>query len=129
MAQRNDVTNTMLKACEALLPQVKWGFNLTGARKSNFIEGTISCDQVEFEWVSKDKQNAKAQYSIIIIQLDGDADVDSMADTIFNCFNDTIMGGLVYRVNIKRIAYGAIQGLSTSKVVKLELDVEYPVDL
>lgn len=129
MAHRDDITNTILEACKAVAPQVNWGFSLTGARKSNLIEGTVTCNEVNYNWISKDEQHGTAQYDIVIIELDGDINIDTMADDLFSCFNATNMGGLCYSVNITRVVFGAVANISTSKVVKIEMDVEYPIDL
>ena len=128
MATRYESNETILNACRAITPDIIWGFTLKGARKSNCVEGTVSCDEITFENISKDKQHAKAEYKITIIEMDGDADIDAMADLIFKCFNGTNMGGLAYSVNVTRILYGAVLNAPTSKAVQLYLDVEYPVD-
>lgn len=127
MATRKQITSAILTACKAVAPGVSWGFALTGARKSNLLEGTVSCDEIKFKELSKDVQHATARYNIIVIELDGDTDIDAIADDLFSCFNGTEMGGLCYGVDVNRIVYGAVQGINTSKVVKIELDVEYAI--
>lgn len=129
MAKRTAVRDAILNACKAIAPGVSWGYALTGARKSNLVEGSVVCNSVNFDWISKkDVQHATAQYNIIIIELDGNVDIDTIADDIFTVFNNTNMSGLVYSVDVTRIAYGAIPGAAKSSVVKIELDVEYPVE-
>lgn len=128
MATRNEITDTILNACKSLIPSVKWDFMLLGAKKSKFIEGTVTCDSVEFEKISKDRRNAKAKYNIVIIELNSNEDIDAYGDLLFKCFDGVNMGGLCYSVDVTRISYGANPNIPTSKAIKLELDVVYPID-
>lgn len=128
MAKRIDIINTILEACKAVVPEASWGFRITGAKKSNLIEGTVTCDEATFEWIAKGKQHATSKFNIVLIELDGTHDIDSIADRLFDVFNGSNMGGMCYNVNITRAVYGAIPAVLNSKAVKLELDVEYPVN-
>ena len=131
MTTRLEVTNTILNACKSVAPQVNWTFNIMGAYKSNKIEGTVTCNELKFTHESKATNYpyvvVEADYDIIIVDMQGETDIDIIADNLRSVFDGSNMGGLVYDVRVNRIAYGAVQGYTKSSVVKLEMKISYRV--
>lgn len=127
MAARVDVTNTILEACKTLVPAAEWTVYLKGGSRGNGLYGSVSCDRTEFEQQAKGLTWAKADYKLDIVDMNGENDVDAMADILFEAFNGTDMGGLVYDVSVNRIIYGSVPTSASAEVVELELSVTYTV--
>ena len=129
MATRNEITSTILTACQAVVPDIKWGLAFTGANKSKEIEGTVSCDEITFKQVAKGETHATAEYSIFIVDMGRGYDVDAAADALFSIFNRSNMGHICYNVSVNRIVYRAVIGVPASNICKLELTIEYPFNV
>lgn len=129
MALREEINETILTACRSILPDIQWTSRLVGAERGRGVQGTISCDRIEFINKSKQKTHGLAKYEIYVISFDGTYDVEEAADTIFDTFNKTNMGGLCVFSEVTRIIYGSAQGYKDSDVCMLNIDVEFEYDV
>lgn len=129
MALRNEINETILSACKALLPDIQWTYRLVGAERSKNIQGTISCDRIDILNKSKDLTHALGKYEIFIIDFTGNYDVDTASDTIVDAFNKTNMGGLCLSSEVTRIVYGSAQGYRDSNVCMISLEIEFQYDI
>lgn len=123
--RRAEVTNAILEALQAGVPDISWTAKIAGVATSNKVEGTIACDRVTFEYDSKNSLVANATYFVYIVDLNSTNDVDGLADAAFQCLNNEDLGGVLIVGDVVRINYGIAPGKPNSSAVLLEYAVKY----
>lgn len=129
MALRNEIEETILTACRNVLPDIQWTSRLVGAEKGKGVQGTISCDRIDFINKSKEITHGRAKYEVYVIDFVGTYDVESAGDIIIDTFNKTNMGGVCVFSEVTRVIYGSAQGYKDSNVCMVNLEVEFEYEV
>lgn len=123
--RRTVVTNAILTALQANVPDIPWSTKVFGVATSNKPEGTIACDRVDFKYDTKNSLVTTATYYIYIVDVNSTIDVDELADAAFQCLNNDDLGGVLIVGDVVRISYGVAPGKPTSSAALLEYVVQY----
>lgn len=123
--RRTEVTNAILAALQANVPDIPWSAKVFGAATSNKVEGTIACDRVDFQYDTKNSLVTTATYYVYIVDVNSAVDVDGLADAAFQCLNNDDLGGVLIVGDVVRISYGVAPGKPTSSAALLEYVVKY----
>lgn len=125
MSRAREVTNALADIIKEAVPSVKWNINIVGASAGKGVEGTISCDEVNFEQDAYDICTATAIYSIYVLDINGRTDVDDLSDTLFEVLHNNDLGGLIDNGVVKRIVFGAVTNNAKAVAMLMEYQVEY----
>lgn len=124
MSKREEVTRALMDLLAHGVPEVSWSQTLTGAVRSKKLEGTISCDRINFEYNAKNVRMATASYDIYLMDPDTLDGVDGLADKIDNLLNENWhLGGIATNSAVKEIIFGAAQGKTNAGMVLIRFDV------
>ena len=124
---RESITDAILKIVEEAAPDVRWASRLRGANRSDQIEGSISCDRVDYTYKAKGLTFARATYSIYLVDINSLEGVDEQADKVFVALHDRDIFGNCTKALITSVQYGAAKENSNVGVALLTLDIEYQI--
>ena len=127
MSTRVEVTKALASIIREALPNVPWSVNISGANATKGIEGTISCDHVSFEQGARCFVLARATYTVYVIDMQGNAPIEEIGDTLFDVLNCSDLNGACMVCNVNSIVYGAPKGNQKASALLMELVAEYEV--
>lgn len=122
--KQSELTKIIVDYLSSNIP-IDWNGRLTGATLSNKVEGSVTCDRVDFHYDEKVCLVASATYKIYILDANSMEDVDELADKVFHLLNNDDLNGVLIDGLITNITYGSAQGLPKSGLVALTYNIEY----
>ncbi len=125
MSKRIEVTNAIIGLLKKKVPEANWNASITGVNRSSKLEGTVTCDRIEYNYEAYDVLTAKAVYSIYIVDMNSIEGVDDIADKAFVLLNNSDLAGTITEGLVSKIIYGTAQGKQNAGVALLEYVVEY----
>lgn len=127
MNTRENVTAAILEIAKNTVPSVKWATKLVGANRGGDIEGSVSCDRIDYTYKAKGLTFAQASYSVYIVDVNSVDGVDGFADELFDALHDSDLNGTCVKALITRVQYGAANGYPNVGVVLLTLEAQYQI--
>lgn len=125
MSKRTEVMEALTEIIRNTAPDVPWSVNISGSNVSKGIEGTISCDRVAFDQQAAGLIIATATFSIYVIDMSSDAQIDDISDALFDALECSDLNGTCLVCYVKNIIYGAPRGNQKAMAVLIELQAEY----
>lgn len=127
MSTRTEVTSALVEIIREAVPSVPWTVNVTGSNVSKGIEGTLSCDRVDFSQEARDIIFATATFTIYVVDMSGNEEIEDIGDILFDALNCTDANGTCLICSVKSIVYGAPRGNTKASALLMELEAEYQV--
>lgn len=127
MSKRTEVTEALAEIVREAVPDVPWSVNIAGLNASKDVQGTISCDRVAFDQQAADLIIATATYTIYVVDMSGDAQIDDIGDALFDALNCSDLNKTCLVCYVNNIIYGAPRGNPKAMAVLVELQAEYYV--
>lgn len=126
MSRRQEVTDAIERILKYELPEVPWTVLVKGIKRSKQTEGTISCDEVTFNFDAKGSRNAQALYSISAVAAGDSVDIDTLADNLDKVIlNNPTLDNWATTARITQIFFGVAQGREEAGAFIAYLDVTY----
>lgn len=125
MSRQSEITNALASLVKKAVPSVNWNVNIVGANVGKGVEGTISCDEVSYEQEAYDVCTATAIYSVYVLDINGNTDIDSMSDVLFGALHNNDLNGLIDNGFVKRVVFGTPRGNTKAVAMLMEYQVEY----
>ena len=125
MSRQSEITNALASLVKKAVPSVNWNVNIVGANVGKGVEGTISCDEVSYEQEAYDVCTATAIYSVYVLDINGNTDIDSMSDVLFGALHNNDLNGLIDNGLVKRVVFGTPRGNTKAVAMLMEYQVEY----
>lgn len=126
MSRRAEITDVLTGLLQAEIPNVHWGTLVTGANRTNRLEGTVSCDRVTYTEQTKTARKGTMTYSIYLMDTKSVEGVDVIADTVddvLTIYSD--LGGWCTSSRVKDIIFGAAQGKNNVGIALIEYEVSF----
>ena len=108
------------------MPDVHWGSLVTGANRTNRLEGTLSCDRITYQEMTKNGRKGVLSFSIYLLDTQSIEGVDALADeldAILTQYPD--LGGWCTDSRVKEIIFGAAQGRANVGVALISYEVYF----
>ncbi len=108
------------------MPDVHWGSLVTGANRTNRLEGTLSCDRITYKKKKKNGRKGVLSFSIYLLDTQSIEGVDALADeldAILTQYPD--LGGWCTDSRVKEIIFGAAQGRANVGVALINYEVYF----
>lgn len=125
MSRQSEITNALASLVKKAVPSVNWNVNIVGANVGKGVEGTISCDEVSYEQEAYDVCTATAIYSVYVLDINGNTDIDSMSDVLFGALHNNDLNGLIDNGLVKRVVFGTPRGNTKAVAMRIEYQVKY----
>ena len=125
MSRQTEITEALAAIVKATAPEIKWGINIVGSRASKEVEGTISYDRVEYRQEAQDYIVANATYSIYVIDINANADLENLSDKLFAVLYNNDFEGLIYNGVVTHVIFGTPRGDQKAAAMLMEYQVEY----
>lgn len=125
MSRQSEITNALASLVKKAVPSVNWNVNIVGANAGKGVEGTISCDEVSYEQEAYDVCTATATYSVYVLDINGNTDIDSMSDILFGALHNNDLNDLIDNGLVKRVVFGTPRGNTKAVAMLIEYQVEY----
>lgn len=126
MSRRKEITDVLFDLLQDQIPEVHWGTLVTGANRTNRLEGTISCDRITYQEMTKQSRKGVLTYSIYLLDTQSIEGVDEIADeidAILTQYPD--LGGWCTDSRVKEIIFGAAQGRANVGVALISYEVYF----
>ena len=127
MSKRTEVIEALAGIVREAAPDVPWSVNISGSNVSKGIEGTISCDRVAFDQQAAGLIIATATFSVYVVDMSGDAQIDDIGDALFEALECSDLNSTCLVCYVKNIIYGAPRGNQKAMAILIELEAEYYV--
>lgn len=127
MSKRTEVIEALAGIVREAVPNVPWSVNISGSNVSKGIEGTISCDRVAYDQQAAGLIIATATFSIYVVDMGNDAQIDDIGDALFDALNCSDLNKTCLVCYVNNIIYGAPRGNPKAMAVLIELQAEYYV--
>ncbi len=126
MSRRTEITDVIMGLLQDQLPEVHWNSLVTGASRTNRLEGTISCDRVTYVEMTKSGRKGVMSYSIYLMDTQSIEGVDALADKLdelLTRYDD--LGGWCSGSRVKEIIFGVAQGKSNAGLALINYEVYF----
>lgn len=126
MSRRTEITEVLLGLLWDQLPEVHWSSLVTGASRTNRLEGTVSCDRITYQEMTKTARKGIMSYSIYLMDTQSIEGVDTLADKLDDLltkYDD--LGGWCSGSRVKEIIFGAAQGKSNAGLALINYEVYF----
>lgn len=128
MSTRREVEEGLFSLLKDAFPQVHWNLERKGAARSAGLEGSLTCERVEFEWLDKQRKAATVTFSIFIIDAGNQVGADLLSDDIIEYLSENrTLGGLVFDSICNEVLYGQQQGRPDVSAALISFTVTYDV--
>ena len=106
MSRRTEITDVIMGLLQDQIPEVHWSSLVTGAGRSNKLEGTVSCDRITYVEMTKSGRKGVLTYSIYLLDTASVEGVDALADkldALLTKYHD--LGGWCIDSQVKEIRF------------------------
>lgn len=126
MSRRTEITDVIMGLLQDQIPEVHWSSLVTGAGRSNKLEGTVSCDRITYVEMTKSGRKGVLTYSIYLLDTASVEGVDALADkldALLTKYHD--LGGWCIDSQVKEIVFGVAQGKSDAGMALITYEVYF----
>lgn len=126
MSRRTEITDVIMGLLQDQMPEVHWSSLVTGAGRSNKLEGTVSCDRITYVEMTKSGRKGVLTYSIYLLDTASVEGVDALADkldALLTKYHD--LGGWCIDSQVKEIVFGVAQGKSDAGMALITYEVYF----
>ncbi len=126
MSRRTEIMDVLMGLLQDQMPDVHWGSLVTGANRTNRLEGTLSCDRITYQEMTKNGRKGVLSFSIYLLDTQSIEGVDALADeldAILTQYPD--LGGWCTDSRVKEIIFGAAQGRANVGVALINYEVYF----
>lgn len=126
MSRRTEITDVIMGLLQDQIPEVHWSSLVTGAGRSNKLEGTVSCDRITYVSMTKSGRKGVLTYSIYLLDTASVEGVDALADkldALLTKYHD--LGGWCIDSQVKEIVFGVAQGKTDAGMALITYEVYF----
>lgn len=126
MSRRTEITDVIMGLLQDQIPEVHWSSLVTGAGRSNKLEGTVSCDRITYVEMTKSGRKGVLTYSIYLLDTASVEGVDALADkldALLTKYHD--LGGWCIDSQVKEIVFGVAQGKTDAGMALITYEVYF----
>ncbi len=126
MSKRTDITDVLMGLLKDQMPDVHWGSLVTGANRTSRLEGTVTCDRITYQEMTKSARKGVMTYSIYLLDTQSIEGVDALADeldALLTQYPD--LGGWCTGSRVKEIIFGAAQGRANAGMALISYEVYF----
>ena len=126
MSRRTEITDVIMGLLQDHIPEVHWSSLVTGAGRSNKLEGTVSCDRITYVEMTKSGRKGVLTYSIYLLDTASVEGVDALADkldALLTKYHD--LGGWCIDSQVKEIVFGVAQGKTDAGMALITYEVYF----
>lgn len=126
MSRRTEITDVIMGLLQDQIPEVHWSSLVTGAGRSNKLEGTVSCDRITYVEMTKSRRKGVLTYSIYLLDTASVEGVDALADkldALLTKYHD--LGGWCIDSQVKEIVFGVAQGKTDAGMALITYEVYF----
>lgn len=126
MSRRTEITDVIMGLLQDQMPEVHWSSLVTGAGRSNKLEGTVSCDRITYVEMTKSGRKGVLTYSIYLLDTASVEGVDALADkldALLTKYHD--LGGWCIDSQVKEIVFGVAQGKTDAGMALITYEVYF----
>ena len=126
MSRRTEITDVIMGLLQDQIPEVHWSSLVTGAGRSNKLEGTVSCDRITYVEMTKSGRKGVLTYSIYLLDTASVEGVDALADkldALLTKYHE--LGGWCIDSQVKEIVFGVAQGKTDAGMALITYEVYF----